>query len=138
MAIQCSLIEFLEGCVQGVNYKYLRHGQTPGPHEYSDSMGIFCSFLARNPFHRDFTPGLADSFYRKVRCGVLHEARTYGTWLVHDWDKSGRCLEPTTPILYRDNFQKAIESFAKAYAADVPGDPGLKAAFVRKFNHLCQ
>jgi hypothetical protein len=138
VAIQCSLIEFLEGCFQGVNYKYLPRGQAPGPHEYSDSMRIFCSFLARDPFNSDFTPDLAGAFYRKVRCGVLHEARTYDTWLVHEGDKLGRCLEPTTPILYRDNFQKAIESFAKAYAAKVPGDPGLKAAFVRKFNHLCQ
>ncbi len=27
VAIQCSLIEFLEGCVQGVNYKYARNIQ---------------------------------------------------------------------------------------------------------------
>lgn len=138
VAIQCSLIEFLEGCVQGVNYKYLRRGQTLGPHEYSDSMGIFCSFLARDPFNRDFTPDLAEAFYRKVRCGVLHEARTYGTWLVHDGHSSGRCIEPIRPILYRNNFQSSMESFAASYAADVLSNQGLKAAFVRKFDHLCQ
>jgi hypothetical protein len=139
VAIQCSLIEFLEGCVQGVNYKYARGGPPLGSHEYSESMGIFRSFLStRDPFRNDFTPALAEDFYRKVRCGLLHEARTHGTWLVHDRHSSGRCLEPTTPILYRDNFQRAIESFAKTYAADVPGDPRLRAAFVRKFNHLCQ
>jgi len=139
VAIQCSLIEFLEGCVQGVNYKYVPRGQPLGPYEYSESMGIFRSFLStRDPFKRDFTPALAEDFYRKVRCGVLHEARTYGTWLVHDGHISGRCIEPATPILYRDNFQKAIESFATTYVADVPVSPGLRAAFVRKFEHLCQ
>jgi hypothetical protein len=133
------LIEFLESCLQGINYKYCRPGQKPGPFGYSESLAVFRSFLTtRDPFKRDFDAALAEDFYRKVRCGVLHEARTYGTWLVHDWHSSGRCVEPATPILYRDNLQKGIEAFASAYAAMVPANADLKSAFVRKFENLCE
>lgn len=138
VAIQCSLIEFLESCHQGTNYKYCPPGQNPGPNEYNVSILIFRSFLSgRAPMKNDFTPALADAFYRGIRCGVLHEARTNGTWLVHNKSSNGRCVEETVPILYRDDLQRAIERFIDDYCAAVPVNLPLKQAFVRKFEHLC-
>lgn len=138
VAIQCSLIEFLESCYQGINYKYCPPGQQPGPNEYKVSLLIFRSFLSgRAPMKRDFTPALADAFYRGIRCGVLHEARTNGTWLVHNKSSSGQCVDATVPILYRDDLQYAIERFIDDYCSAVPGNLVLKQAFIRKFNHLC-
>src|SRR5438132_1715890 len=32
LAIQCSIIEFLESTVQGLTYRHLRGGETLGPH----------------------------------------------------------------------------------------------------------
>jgi hypothetical protein len=47
VAIQCSLIEFLESTVQGLSYRYRRRNDPPiGPHEYSGSGDIFVQFLA--------------------------------------------------------------------------------------------
>src|SRR5690348_1224997 len=44
VAIQCSLIEFLESSLQGKSYRYRPKGAPPlGPHEYSNSSGIFVS-----------------------------------------------------------------------------------------------
>ena len=81
VAIQCSLVEFLESCFQGINYK---HKKPTPPHEYNDSSAVFVSFLTkRSPFNGSFTDeALARDFYESVRCGVLHEARTKGAWLI--------------------------------------------------------
>jgi len=139
VAIQCSLVEFLESCFQGINYRY--KNPTP-PHEYSNSGDVFVSFLTkRPPFNGTFTDGtLARDFYEAVRCGVLHEARTKGTWLIHA--KSGSSLivdrnGPDGPILYRDDFQEGIRTFIKNYRAAVPKESPLQQAFIRKFEHLC-
>src|SRR2546423_4482005 len=51
VALQCTLVEFLESTVQGVNYRYLRSGEKLGPHEYSVSRDLFVMFLStRDPF----------------------------------------------------------------------------------------
>src|SRR5213083_591747 len=35
LALQCTLIEFLESTVQGINYRHLRRGERLGPYEYN-------------------------------------------------------------------------------------------------------
>lgn len=134
VAIQCSLIEFLESCFQGINYKL----KNPAPpHEYNKSGAVFVSFLTeRDPFKGKFGDGLAKGFYESVRCGVLHEARTKGTWLIHAKSASSIMIDPAGPILYRDNFQEAIIKFIENYRAAVPRDNTLQQAFIRKFDHL--
>src|SRR5437016_3472151 len=60
LAIQCSLIEFLESTVQGLTYRYLRKGNTLGAYEYSSSRKIFTGFLCnRHPFARQFSESVA-------------------------------------------------------------------------------
>jgi hypothetical protein len=143
VAIQCSLIEFLEGCFQGINYKLKKPAP---PYEYSDSGAVFVSFLSnRVPFNVCFkNEDLAWDFYESVRCGVLHEARTKGAWRI--WEKSELSLivdpaGPVGPILYRDDFQEAIIKFIEDYRATVPQKTELgvklQQAFIRKFEHLC-
>ena len=84
VAIQCSLIEFLESTIQGKSYRYRRKKDPPlGQHEYSDSGHIFESFLeSRTPFNSAFTQQLAHDFYVSVRCVLLHEARTKNGWTI--------------------------------------------------------
>lgn len=135
VAIQCSLIEFLESCLLGKNYK---HRNPAPPHEYNDSRGVFTSFLTKHrPFKRRFDDALANDFYGSVRCGVLHEARTKGTWIIKAKSKLSLIVNPKRPILYRDDFQEAIIEFIENYRRDVPKDFGLRDAFIRKFDHLC-
>lgn len=134
VAIQCSLIEFLESCFQGKNYQY----KNPvAPYEYNNTRDLFVSFLTeRQPFKPHFDDALADSFYKEVRCGVLHEARTKGKWIIMAKNPS-HIVDRNGPTLYRDNFQKALTQFIRDYRKKVLQDPEMQRAFIRKFDHLC-
>ena len=136
VAIQCSLVEFLESCFLGINYK---RKKPTLPYEYGESGTVFVSFLCnRAPFNGCFTDeALAWDFYDSVRCGVLHEARTKGAWLIHAKSESSLIVDPAGPILYRDDFQEAIVKFIEDYRAAVPQKIKLQQAFIRKFEHLC-
>jgi hypothetical protein len=139
VAIQCSLIEFLESTIQGKRYRFRRNGDPRlGPYEYSISSGIFESFLVnRPPFNREFTQPVAQDFYESVRCGVLHEARTKNGWTISAKSKNRTVIEPNLKIVYRDNFQSALLDFVEWYKRELPSTRDLQEAFVRKFNSLC-
>lgn len=135
VSLQCALIEFLESTVEGKNFKF----KGPlGTHDYDKSGPLFVSFLAtREPFKQDFDEALAKDFYVAVRCGLLHEARTKGTWRIHDKNADNKIVKPG-PILYRDVLQRGIVKFIADYVAAVPRDPNLQVAFIRKYEHLCK
>ena len=139
VAIQCSLIEFLESTLQGTSYRYRCKGDPPlGPYEYSDSGRIFKSFLAhRTPFDAEFSPQLADDFYVNVRCGVLHEARTKNGWTVSAKSKSGNVIDANRNVVYRDDFQTALLKFVDWYETALPSDKAFQEALIRKFDSLC-
>jgi hypothetical protein len=60
LAIQCTLVEFLESTVQGIKYRYPQIGESLGTYEYSSSGNVFISFLCkRQPFANDFDERLA-------------------------------------------------------------------------------
>src|SRR5947209_8457692 len=65
VAIECTLIEFLESTLQGRSYRFLRRGAPPlGPYEYANSGELFVAFLStRAPFAADFNAQLARDFY---------------------------------------------------------------------------
>jgi hypothetical protein len=139
VAIQCSLIEFLESTLKGISYRHHRKGDPPlRQYEYSESGRIFESFLVqRTPFDREFTPQLAHDFYVSVRCGVLHEARTKNGWTIQAKSKTGQVIDANLHTLYRDDFQASLLAFVEWYEKALPSDPALQEAFVRKFNDLC-
>lgn len=85
VAIQCSLIEFLESTVQGKSYRHLPPDRRRelGQFEYSSAEQLFCDFLGgREPFRSHFTGTLPREFYKHVRCPLLHEARTDNSWII--------------------------------------------------------
>jgi hypothetical protein len=139
VAIQCSLIEFLESTLQGISYRYRRRNAPPlGQHEYSDSGDLFIQFLTnRQPFARDFARDTARDFYESVRCGLLHEARTKNGWII--WAKSPTQTVANTveKIVYRNDFQAAILEFIEWYKTNLPSDIALQEALIRKFDSLC-
>jgi hypothetical protein len=140
IAIQCSLIEFLESTIQGKSYRYRRNGDPPlGQYEYSNSGSMFESFLMnRSPFDGEFTTQpLAHDFYASVRCGVLHEARTKNGWTILAKSKTGQLIDANLKIVYRDNFQSGLLRFVKWYKAELPLRVNLQEAFLRKFDSLC-
>ena len=139
VAIQCSLIEFLESTLQGKTYRY-RHNGDPAlsQHEYSDSKGIFVSFLAkREPFRNDFDKTSARDFYESARCGLLHEARTKNGWTISARKAGGHTIDPDKKIIYRNNFQTSLITFVEWYKTELPSNRGLQEAFIRKFDSLC-
>jgi len=134
MAVQCTLIEFLESTELGINFFYGK----PGAHEYFKSEPIFVSFLTRRMSFKDvFTEEFAKDFYQNVRCGLLHEARTKNGWRI--WGGSslqGQIVDVANKIVHRDNFQTALLAYVADYGRRLPGDATLQAGFLRKFDAL--
>jgi hypothetical protein len=139
VAIQCSLIEFLESAVQGKSYRYRPRNAPPlEQHEYSSSSSIFVSFLInRTPFSADFTEDIAQEFYECVRCGLLHEARTKNGWTIWAKIAGSQTIDANRKIIYRDNFQTGLLAFVDWYKGRLPSDVALQEAFIRKFDSLC-
>jgi len=140
LAIQCTLIEFLEATVQGISYRFLRRGERPGPYEYTSSSDVFVSFLRnRRPFATHFQDdAIARDFYVGIRCGLLHEARTKNGWRIWARSPDGAVINRDKQLVYRDDFQVALNEFVSWYEAALPAAPDLQEAFIRKFNGLCQ
>jgi hypothetical protein len=142
MAIQCSLIEFLESTVRGISYRYLKKGEQPREYEYCKSKEVFVNFLTkRQPFANAFSQEVAEDFYEGVRCGLLHEAQTKNGWIIRGKGPSGKLIcteEKTTKIVYRNEFQNGLLKFVEWYGQTLPLDASLQEAFIRKFNSLCQ
>jgi len=140
VAIQCSLVEFLESTVQGKSYRFCPKGAPLlGPYEYSSSSDIFVSFLLnRTPFKNDFKDNdIARDFYVGVRCGLLHEARTKNGWTILARESGGHTIDASQKIVYRDNVQESLLSFVEWYKGALTSDNSLQEAFLRKFDSLC-
>lgn len=138
LAIQCTLVEFLEATFRGLTYRYLRRGETCGRFEYSRSSELFADFLCtRPPFAIRFDRPLAEEFYKSVRCGLLHEAQTKGGWRVWSRSTDGLIVDPTSRIVFRDDFQDGLEACIAEYGRTLPAAVDLQEAFVRKFDSLC-
>jgi hypothetical protein len=139
VTIHCSIIEFIETTYQGVIYRYLRRGETLNPFEYNNSCDIFLSFLTnRRPFSSYFNRAIAEDFYKNVRCGLLHEARTKDSWIIHAKSESYIILITSNEkIIYRDNFHKALEDYLNYYKDELLSSDKRKEAFIRKFDSLC-
>lgn len=137
LAIQCSLLEFLESTAQGLNYKFVRRPQDLGAHEYCKSGDLFVSFLSgRAPFSATFDRLSAHDFYANVRCGLLHEASTKNGWRVWAKGPAGLVADVGGRIVYRDNFQDALTEYIDAYGRDLALSQPLQEAFIRKFDRL--
>lgn len=138
VAIQCSLIEFLESTAQGTNYHYLRRGEALRAYEYASSQDVFVAFLRnRMPFSATFNEASAQDFYVGVRCGLLHEARTKNGWRIWAEGPVGIVADVPGRIVYRNNFQVALLGYIKAYGERLEGDQDLQQGFIRKFDNLC-
>lgn len=138
VAIQCTLIEFLESTTQGVNYKFKSKGEKSGPFEYTSSQSIFEAFLcSRTPFSSIFDKASALDFYIGVRCGLLHEAQTKNGWKILGRSTDNLIANTKDRVVYRDNFQKGLLDYVGAYKEALLSDKNLQSAFIRKFDNIC-
>jgi hypothetical protein len=139
VAIDCTLIEFLESTFQGKSYRFVRHSDAPidAATEYNRSEQMFVDFLCnRNPFRAYFVPALASEFYASVRCGLLHEARTKGDWRIREKSITGAVICPVNKCVFRDDFHAGIEQVIEWYKTALPRSPQLQKAFVDRFDRL--
>jgi hypothetical protein len=143
VALFCTLIEFLESCERGKNFHYIKKGVgTLLPTEYSQSQAstYFKQFLRiRKPFDSLIPSALIDSFYSDVRCGLLHEARTKGTWVISSAASGGDLVSQSAGriTLYRKRLVPAVEVYFADYRKRLLSDPNIQQAFIRKFDYLC-
>lgn len=143
MAILCTLVEFLESTIQGHKYVkrkgHEREEDLALRNEYSWSGAIFKSFLTnRHPFYNHFDQASATSFYDEIRCGLLHEARTKNGWKILAASEDQSIIDSENQIIYRNNFQGALEEFIAWYRNELQTKRQFQEAFVRKFDHLCE
>lgn len=142
VALFCTLVEYLESCERGDNFRYVGRSKTPlAAHEYSERQATtyFKDFLrSRPPFSALVPPGLVDSFYQDVRCGLLHEARTKGGWILSSKASQGQLvLQHGNQItLFRRQLVPAVEAYLSDYRSRLLTDANTQAAFIRKFNYL--
>lgn len=137
VSVLCALIEFLAALEKGKKYKFGAKKGDIGTHEYNSSSELFCDFLCDNPpFKEVFTcKKRAKDFYRDVRCGLLHEARTKKEWRINTSQKL--CINFDTKIIDRVRLKFDVENYIKRYGERLTKDKYLQEGFIRKFDHLC-
>jgi len=96
------------------------------------------SFLTkRTPFNAEFDEPLARDFYKNVRCGLLHEARTKGGWTIWGKSHAAKLVSRADSIVYRDDFQDGLLKFINWYKGALLAQTALQDALLRKFDGLC-
>ncbi|PZM78804.1 MAG: hypothetical protein DKT66_23175 [Candidatus Melainabacteria bacterium] len=138
VALQCSLIEFLESTIEGKKYIF-RAKETDIV--YGDSADMFKRFFQkRRPFKAYFAdPDLRDDFYKSVRCGLLHEARTKKEWIIWKGDGSEKPIEEALDrkIIWRVSFQKHLKEAIEIYRERLMSCETLQRRFIAKIDSLC-
>jgi hypothetical protein len=143
VALFCTLVEFLESCERGDNFRFIgRTGAKLQPNEYNErqASSYFKDFLrTRMPFNTLIPSTLVDSFYQNVRCGLLHEARTKGGWVISTGASSGALISQKDGqiTLFRNQLIPALETYFREYRKRLLTNPSTQEAFFRKFDHLC-
>lgn len=136
MTLYCSLIEFLESTMQGINY--VDKNPRADNFEYSNgkSKEIFVSFLT-NRFGFKIDSKIADQFYKKVRCSLLHEAKLSANWLIRV--DGAKIIDEKNGMLIINRliFSKRIEKYISNYKKRLKNEYNMKQAFIRKFDYLC-
>ncbi|MBW4362744.1 hypothetical protein [Flavobacterium taihuense] len=94
LTIQCALIEMFASFKYGKIHNHNKKGKRPN-YEYKIANECFIPFLHsesifENHFHKIEhgekvinQPFSATEFYNNVRCGLMHEARTKGNWVIN-------------------------------------------------------
>ena len=138
VVLQCSLIEFLASTFEGKSYKYL--AKNCNQHEYSNSRNLFVHFLySKSPFNKYFgSEREVEDFYTNVRCALLHEARTKGGWIILAQSDNNLSIDVKQKVVYRDNLQSTFKKYVQWYRKKMPSCDKLQAAFIRKFDSLCE
>jgi len=117
MAVSCLLIEALESFYRG-------RADSNGK-----SQRAFCNFFDRNKGFRSFH-GLGQSFYKNVRCGILHQGETTGGWHIR---RDGVIFNKKAKTINAKLFHDEIEIVLKNYCEELRGS-AWSAPISKSFN----
>jgi len=151
VTIQCCLIEFLSSLRTGFIYGL----EPPCGEEKMKSSKIFIDFIRYSPPFKDHfdSSDKASSFYSDVRCALIHGARTKNHWRIHAEDANGEKVyskkikegdliywagAKSEKVLFRDEFQKAFETYLKIYIKELTQTKKLQHNFIKVFCELCK
>ena len=159
VTIQCALIETLAAFKEGLIYNYNKPSEGGLNFEYRDSSDLFVRFLTREEIFKgifytidkfgnkqDNAPFSSMQFYSQVRCGLMHEARTKGSWYINatkndnPLDKKFIKQKTKGNVIYRTLFQNALTNYFKDYKSELLKNEKefnqLRRLFARKLDHL--
>jgi hypothetical protein len=156
LTIQCALIEMFASFKVGKIHNHRKRGNNP-LFEYKGSHECFIPFLHSEPiFENHFfnnlnepdKPFVANEFYDKVRCGLMHEARTKEEWVINAKAK----YDGTETIFITQNtvtgkisvdrniLNKQLRKYFKDYLTKLSENSitggALRRLFARKLDHL--
>lgn len=159
LTIQCALIEMFASFKHGKIHKYNKRPTDPSFY-YKNSDECFIPFLhSEKIFENHFykieidekiidQPFSAGEFYNKVRCGLMHEARTKGEWIInakkeYNGDESIYISVDSTRnkiIIDRTILNKYLKKYFQNYLSELKQDNengnNLRRLFARKIDHL--
>ena len=125
MPVSCLLIEALESFRQG------------WPDSIGKSQLAFCNFFDTN-VNFAFVHGFSQSFYKGVRCGILHQGETSGGWRIV---RKGSLFDASSKTLNAKKFHDEVEVALKKYCAELReadwSEPIWKA-LRKKMNAVCK
>lgn len=157
VTIQCALIETFGAFKEGLIYNHNKPNEGGLEYEYKESGALFVRFLNNEDIFKDIffkinksghkqlnTPFSGIHFYSKVRCGLMHEARTKGKWHINatpndlPTDRKFIKQKPKGNVIYRTLFHFALKEYFKKYKSELENSENhnLRRLFARKLDHL--
>lgn len=139
VAIQCTLVEFLQTIREGWIYRSPKPDAALFEYGNAKSKDLFTEFLTKfEPFKSIFPRELASDFYSNVRCSLLHEAKTGNGWKISAGSSTGPCVDSNQKVVFHQGFQAASLEYIEHYKLELKTSPALQAGFVRKFDYICE
>lgn len=159
LTIQCALIEMFAAFKYGKIHKYNKINTDPS-YTYRKADECFIPFLhSESIFENHFykienaeqyndQPFSATEFYNKVRCGLMHEARTKGEWIINaqklyegnetifiKMDTINTMISIDRTILNKQ-LKKYFQEFLVSLSLDTVESCRSRKLFARKLDHL--
>jgi hypothetical protein len=152
VTLQCALIETFATFREGKIYKK----EPKFGYEYNDCENMFSRFLGdENIFSDAFTRNNnASSFYKGVRCGLMHSTKTTLGWKINasvepymennparqDINNESFFVSETggIKIIFRNQFQDVLVGYFNGYKSNLadPNNTELRKFFARKLDDL--
>lgn len=160
VTVQCALIEMFAAFRQGKIFNHNKTSSSP-KYEYKESQKMFTSLLRTATIFQDNfwklnsknkkvidQPYNASDFYKYVRCGLMHEARTKDNWHITATPSSKKVKTEKKFIvtdngkikIYRTVLHYRLLEYLTEYSGELRQDTTdgkfLRKNFARKLDHL--